>query len=178
MTITDFERFLCEKNIGYKRVEYAKEADFWRKICMFPGAAKGAEDSVTALEIPCPNGVKHINLQFCNVNGSTVFCDLWFGGYCFELFEYCDDENVMKAVEDNIEKIMSVNLRVIEGYDMKNHKWLFDAAYSDDDDFDMELYERVMRRINAERTLGDKLFHRQRLYEIYDYNKYRNRIKH
>ena len=132
-----------------------------------------------ALVIPAVNGVMDIELQFNQVRGEYIFDDMYFGDYCFEMFDYNPDMLEADLLE-NIGRIVDGKMAVIVRNDLKRKRWLGDAGFdlSDDDNvFGEPGFRAAVARIEKPKTLWQKLTGQREQYEIYDWRTYRRVIK-
>lgn len=179
MTLNGAEVLLNENNITFDMREFENEAAYWRHVSMFPYAKNAKSCKVIALSIRSNNGKRDITLQFNAVDNTFRFEELWFGDYCFEMFDYTE-EMLANDLLDRIKEIQSGNFLVIVANDLKNKRWLGDACFdiNDDDElFGQNGFERAMKRIRKPKGLISKLLKTQKQYDIYDWNTYQCIIK-
>lgn len=140
MNITEAEALLRGHNIPFETAEYADENTFYRQTFLFTNAHCTESLRVKALTVYSPNGHRNIVLQFTEKDGEFEFVDLYFGGFCFELFalEAGNSETEEKPEAVLLEMISDITageVSVIEAYDPKKKKrlgnWAFYGAEGD-----------------------------------------------
>ncbi len=178
MTLDEIKEMLQENNIPYEISEFENEREFWRHIILFNNTKDAKPCKVIALIIYSKNGKKNIELQFNESGGAFYFVDLYFGGYSYELFD-CQEKFLQQSVIDEINSIISNSVIVIAVNDLKNQKWLGDAGFSkkENDDSELQDFEKAMRRINKRKGFFAKLFKSRIQYEIYDWDSYECIVK-
>lgn len=179
MTLLEAKILLERKRIPYQTAQYENEAAYWRHCTSFPYTDSARNCKITALVIPAVNGVKNIELQFSRLRGEYVFDEMWFGGYCFELYE--QDPDLLEAdILDFIGQIVDGKLTVIEVNDLKKKRWksslCFDPTDSDDV-FGAPGLRAALEKIEAPKSLWKKLTGSSVQYDIYDWRTYRQIVK-
>ena len=179
MTLDEAEALLCENNISYELHKFKNEAEYWHHTALFPYTKNAKPCKVIAAVIKSNNGKKNIELQFSLINDVFYFEELWFGEYCFEMFD-CNEDMLAEELIRNISKIKQGNFIVIVLNDISIKRWIADACFDlceDDDDFGKPGYQKALQRINKPKGLISKLLRLKKQYEIYDWNTYRCIIK-
>lgn len=74
------------------------------------------------------NGKKNIELQFNAVGDVFRFEELWFGDYCYEMFDYNEDMLADDLIR-NILEIKQGNFIVIVLNDLRRKRRLSDACF-------------------------------------------------
>lgn len=179
MTLTEAKTLLERRRIPYQTAQYEDEAAYWRHCMPFPYADSARKCRITALVIPAVNGVKNIEIQFSRLHGEYVFDELWFGGHSFEMFDY-DPDLVEADIMDYIGQIVEGKLAVIEVNDLKKKRWksslCFDPTDSDSV-FGAPGFREAMEKIEAPKSLWEKLTGKRTQYDIYDWRTYRQIVK-
>ncbi len=179
MTLSEVKILLSENNIDFDVCEYENEATYWHHISLFPYIKISRNCRVTTLIIVSINKKKNIELQFNDVGNEFRFEELYFGDFCFEMFDY-NEEMLADDLLDQIKEIQSGNFVVIVANDLKNKRWLGDACFNpndDDDIFGQQGFEKTMARINKKKGFLARLFKSRTQYEIYDWNTYQCIVK-
>lgn len=179
MTLLEAKTLLERSRIPYQTARYESEADYFRHLSPFPYLKNARSCKVTVLVIPSVNGVKDIELQFIPKRGEYTFAELWFGGFSFEMFNW--DPDLLEAdLLDYIGRIADGKLAVIESNNLKKRRWGGDACYDltdDDSVFGAPGYQEAVAKIEAPKTLWQKLTGRRIQYDIYDWRTHRQVIK-
>lgn len=179
MTLIDAKVLLERNRIPYHTAQYESEKEYLQHLMSSPYIQNAPKRKVTALVIPSVNGVKDIELQFNRFRGEYRFEDLWFGSLCFDLFH--PDPHILEAdLLDRIGSIVNGKLAVIACYDLKRKRWISDGCYDltdDDNVFGAPGYEEALARIDAPKTLWQKLTGQKRQYDIYDWRTHRRIVK-
>lgn len=179
MTLNDAKVLLERKRIPYRTAQYESEAEYWRHISRFSDLSQAGSCRTMALVIPSVNGAKDIELQFNRVRGEYLFEELWFGAYDFEMSDY-DPDLVEADILDIIGQIVDGKLMVIEANDLKTKRWVnyscFDLTDSDAV-FGEPGYREAIEKIEAPKTLWQKLTGRKLQYDIYDWRTHRQIVK-
>lgn len=178
MTLDEAKALLSENNISFELIEFNNEADYWRHTSLFPYTKNAKPCKVIAMLIKSNNGKKNIELQFDAVGDVFRFEELWFGDYCYEMFDYNEDMLADDLIR-NILEIKQGNFIVIVLNDLRRKRRLSDACFDlcEDDDFGKPGYEKALQRINKPKGLISKLLISKKQYEIYDWNTYRCIVK-
>jgi hypothetical protein len=179
MTLNEAKTFLDRNRIPYHTAQYENEAEYWHHCMPFSRGENAKNCRVTALVIPAVNGVKDIELQFNRHRGEYEFQDLWFGGYSFEMFDALEDFLEADILEI-IGQIVDGKLAVIESYDLKKKRWRGDSCFDltdDDDVFGAPGYREALAKIEAPKTLWQKLTGKKLQYDIYDWRTHRQVVK-
>ncbi|MBQ9413932.1 MAG: hypothetical protein IJU16_02255 [Clostridia bacterium] len=180
MTIETVKELLNSNNISFDICHYSGEADFYRHICLFPYLKNAKPCKVTTIVIRSKNGHKDIELQFNETKGGTIFVDLYFGGYSYELFD-CQDEYLSDEIIREIDGIREGRVTVIEVYNLKKCRWIgdfvFDRNDMDDSIFGEAGFEKAMKKVQKPLSFFKKLFHAKIQYDIYDFERYQCIIK-
>lgn len=179
MNLNDAKTLLEKRRIPYHMARYESEAEYWQHLMPFPRTANARKCPVTALVIPAPNGVKHIELQFIRSRDDYIFEDLWFGGYSFEMFDYQPD--MLEAdLLDLIGRIADGKLAVIEANDPKRKRWIMDSCFDlkeDDNVFGAPGFREALSKIEAPKSFWQKLTGKAIQYDIYDWRTHRQIVK-
>ena len=179
MTLTEAKELLIENNITFSETRFSSISEFCSYLTPYM-INKDDTIQVIALIIKSDNGQKHIALEFIDQNndGNYTFYDLYFGQYFYELFD-CEEEHLSKSILDEINSIISNNVVVIVGNDLKNGKWLWDSIFdkNENDGFGLPGFEKAMQRIKKPKNFLSKLKRSKKQYEIYDWNTYQCIIK-
>ena len=179
MTLTDGKILMEKHRIPYQTVQYENQEAYYRHLALFPYTKNARNCKVIALVIPAVNGVMDIELQFNQVRGEYIFDDMYFGDYCFEMFDYNPDMLEADLLE-NIGRIVDGKMAVIVRNDLKRKRWLGDAGFDltdDDNVFGEPGFRAAVARIEKPKTLWQKLTGQREQYEIYDWRTYRRVIK-
>ena len=179
MTLTDAKTLLEKRRIPYHMAQYENEAEYLQHLMTFPNLRQAGSCRVAALVIPAPNGVKHIELQFNRTRGEYVFEELYFGSFCFELFDY-DPALLAADMLDIIGKIVDGKLTVITANDLKKKRWISDGCFDltdDDNVFGAPGFREAVAKIEAPKTFRQKLTGRTIQYDIYDWRTHRQIVK-
>ena len=179
MTLNEAKILLSENNIAFDVREFENETAYWCHVSMFPYTKNAKPCKVIALIIRSNNGRKDIELQFNAVDNDFHFEELWFGSYCFEIFDV-NEEMLADDLLDRIKEIQSGNFIVIVANNLKKKTWLGDACFErneNDDAFGQSGFEKAMKRIRKPKGPISKLFRTQKQYEIYDWNTYQCIVK-
>ena len=179
MTLNDAKVLLERKRIPYRTAQYESEAEYLRHLMPSPYIQNVPKYKVTALVIPSVNGVKDIELQFNRVRGPYLFTELWFGGYGFDMFYH--EPNILEAdLLDTIGRIVDGKLAIIDCFDLKRKRWISDCCYDltdDDNVFGAPGFEEALAKIEAPKTLWQKLTGQKLQYDIYDWRTHRQIVK-
>lgn len=179
MTLDEVKALLSENNISFGLYEFNNEAEYWHHTTLFPYTKNAKPCKVTAVIIRSNNGKKNIELQFNAVDDMFRFEELWFGDYCYEMFDYNEDMLADDLIR-NILEIKQGNLIVIVLNDIRKKRWLADACFDlsdDDDDAGEPGFQKALQRIKRPKGLLSKLLRFQEQYEIYDWNTYQCIVK-
>lgn len=180
MHITEAEALLRGHNIPFETAEYADENTFYRQNFLFTNAHCTERLRVKALTVYSPNGHRNIVLQFTETNGEFEFVDLYFGGFCFELFalEAGNSEAEEKPETVLLEMISDItagDVSVIEAYDLKKKKRLGNRAFYGAED--EAAYQNKIKRIGRPKGFFGRLFKTETLYEIFNWNEYNKIVR-
>lgn len=175
MTINEAQNLLNNNGIPFFQTHYTDEADFYHHALMFPYTKKCKKEEIIALVVLSKNGKKNIELQFNNTSDGYRFCELWFGGYSFEMFDvpknYLAQELLTKITE-----IMDNKVVFIDANNIKKQRWSADAVFSkedaDDALFGITGFQKAIEKINKPKSLWAKLTRSCIAYEVYDWNSY------
>ncbi len=179
MTLTDAKILLEKRRIPYQTAQYEDQAAYYRHLALFPYTKNARNCKVIALVIPAVNGVMDIELEFHQKRGEYLFRDMFFGDYCFEMFDYNTDLLEADLLE-NIGQIVDGKIAVIVKNDLKRKRWLGDSCFdlSDDDNvFGEPGFRGAVAKIEKPKTLWQKLTGGRIQYDIYDWRTYRRVIK-
>ncbi len=179
MTLLEAKTLFERRGIPYQIAQYENEAEYWRHCMPFSRGKNARNCRVTALVIPAVNGVKDIELQFNRHRGEYEFHDLWFGGYSFEMFDTLEDFLEADILE-TIGQIVDGRLTVVECYDLKKKRCVSDACYDLTDSdavFGAPGYREAIAKIEAPKTIWQKLTGKKLQYDIYDWRTYRQVVK-
>ena len=180
MTLETAKDLLNANNIPFEICYYRDEADFYRHICLFPYLKNAKPCKVTTIVIRSKNGHKNIELQFNETKDGTVFVELYFGGFSYELFD-CQEEYLSNEILREIADIREGKVTVIEANDLKKRRWIADAQFDRSDKEDPvfgELgFEKAMIKVQKPLSIFKKLFHAKIQYDIYDFESYQCIIK-
>ncbi len=179
MTLTEAKTLLEKRRIPYQTAQYEDEAAYWRHLMPFPYTGNARKCKITALVIPAVNGVKDIELQFSRLRGEYVFDELYFGSFGFELFDH-DPELVEADVLDFIGQIVDGKLAIIVANNLKKKRFVSDGAYDmtdSDSVFGAPGFRDAVAKIEAPKTLWQKLSGKKIQYDIYDWRTYRQIVK-
>ena len=156
MNLKEVKELLDKNNITYQLIQYNDDMDFWKHIIAFPSNTRGCKEKVIVIVIESNNGKKNIEIQFDETSDGFIFGELYFGGFCYELFdmkeEYLPDELISLITE-----IMECKLACIELVDLKNKRWLMDASYEYEDEESMSDYQRALQKIEKPRSFFDRI---------------------
>ena len=179
MTLTEAKELLMKNDITFEELEFETEAEYWLHAVSFPYIKNAKSCKVKAIIIKSNNEKKNIELQFNDVDGVYCFEELYFGDYCFEMFDYNDEEVLANDLISNILEIKQGNLRIINLTDLTKKRWLADACFDlNDDDASGEVdFQKAMKRIEKPKSFLSKLKKSKKQYEIYDWNTYQCIIK-
>lgn len=176
MNIDEAKKMLTSENITFSEVEYKDACEFTKHIYPFDKADKNADFSIKTLVIKSNNGYKNIELVFTDegCRGSYTFADLCFGEWFYNMSER-QEEALRKAVIDEINAIISNEVAVITTTKASNGKWLSTRCFDKRDNGDAGLlgYNRMIEKLEKEKSFIAKLFSSKMQYEIYDRNTYR-----
>lgn len=172
MTLAAVKDTLSKHEVSFTQVEYDCEKSYLQHVVMFPNIKNTSPHKVTALVIQSKNGKKDLELQFVFKNGDFIFRELWFGSYCYEMFDY-NEEQLSDALLSNISEAMQGRISVIVSNNLKKRKWNADAGFVLYDDGDKSEFENAVRRIENKKPLIDRLFKAEYQYEIYNWDSYR-----
>lgn len=179
MTLTEAKTLLERKRIPYQTALYESEAEYLRHLMPSPYTQNIPKCKVTALVIPSVNGVKNIEMQFNRVRGQYLFEELWFGSFCFDLYNH--DPDILEAdLLDIIGRIVDGKMAVIECYNLKRKRWVSDSSYDltdDDNVFGAPGLRDALKKIDAPRTFWQKLTGQKLQYDIYDWRTHRRVVK-
>lgn len=179
MTLTDAKILMERHRIPYQTAQYENEEAYYRHLALFPYTKNARDCKVIALVIPAVNGVMDIELQFNQKRGEYVFWDLFFGDYCFDMFDYNPDMLEADLLE-NIGQIVDGKLAVIVKNDLKRKHWLGDARFDltdDDNVFGEPGFRAAVAKIEKPKTFWQKLTGKRIQYDIYDWRTHRQVIK-
>lgn len=179
MTLTEAKMLLEKHRIPFEIVQYENEAAYWHHTTPFPYTKNARPCQVIALVIPSVNGVKHIELQFNQSRREFLFEELRFGGYSFEMFDHAPETLEMDLM-DYIFQIADGKLAVIEYNDLKHKRWRGDACFfmdDADDVFGAPGFREAVERIDAKKSLWNRLRGAQMQYDIYDWHTHRRIVK-
>ena len=179
MTLSEAKVMLEKRRIPYQTAQYENQAEFYLHLSPFSTIAHAKSCKVIALVIPSVNGVKDIELEFDQKRGEYVFVDLFFGDFCFEMFD-CDPELLEADVLDIIGQIVDGKLAVIVSNDLKRKRWVMDSSFmltDDDEVFGEPGFREAVAKAEAPKTFWQKLTGRKLQYDIYDWRTYRQILK-
>ncbi len=179
MTLTDAKILMERHRIPYQTAQYENEEAYYRHLALFPYTKNARDCKVIALVIPAVNGVMDIELQFNQKRGEYVFWDLFFGDYCFDMFDYNPDMLEADLLE-YIGQIVDGKLAVIVSNDLKRKRWLGDACFDltdDDNVFGEPGFRAAVARAERPKTFWQKLTGKRIQYDIYDWRTYRQIVK-
>lgn len=179
MTLTEAKTLLEKRRIPYQTAQYEDEGAYWRHLMPFPYTQSARKCKITALVIPAVNGVKDIELQFSRSRGEYFFDELYFGGYGFELFDQ-DPELVEADLLDFIGQIVDGKLAIIVANNLKKKRFVSDGCFDmtdSDSVFGAPGFRDAVAKIEASKTLWQKLTGPKIQYDIYDWRTYRQIVK-
>ena len=179
MTLSEGKVLLEKYRIPYHMTQYESEGEYFQHLMPGPGKTDSPKNQVAALVIPAVNGVKNIELQFNRRRGEYIFRELYFGSFCFELF-YQEPGTLEADILDIIGRIVDGKLAVVERFDLKRKRWVSDGSFdlsSDDNVFGAPGFREAVAKIEAPRSLGQKLIGRKCRYDIYDWRTWRQIVK-
>lgn len=169
MILEEAKKLLSDNGISFIQTEYDSETNYLKHITILQSAVSPRK--VTALVIQSKNAKRNLELQFNLTDNKFVFEDLWFGGFCYELYMY-DGETLKNKLLSIISQIMEGNVFAILAYNLKKNSWVAQSSFYfyPGGDFRNLQYEKAIRKIEKKKTFFDKFFKRKIQYEIYDWN--------
>ena len=179
MTLNEAIVLLNKNNISFSLHEFNNEAEYLHHTMLFPNTKNAKPCKVIAIIIRSNNGKKDIELQFNAVGDVFLFKELWFGDYCYEMFD-CNEDMLADDLIHKILEIKQDNLIMIILSDIRKKRWLADACFDlsdNNDNFGKPGFQKAMKRINRPKSLFSKLLRVKKQYEIYDWNSYQCIVK-
>ena len=179
MTLTDAKILLEKRRIPYQTARYEDEAAYWRHCMPFSNPGQAGNCKVTVLVIPSVNGMKDIELQFNFYRGEFVFEEFYFGGHSFAMSD-ADPDLLEADLLDLIGQIVDGKMAVILAADLKKKRWISDGCFDLTDSdcvFGAPGFRETVEKIDAPKTLWQKLTGQCIQYDIYDWHSYRQVVK-
>lgn len=180
MTLTEAKTLLDTNGIRYSESHFNCIAEFESHISSFTFPDSIEECASAILTVASSNNYRNIELLFIDEEheGDYFFYDLYFGQYCYELFDYFEeDEDQPQLLIDHINQIISNNTAVIIRNDLSRKIWDGDAIFEKNIASELQAFEKAKRRIQTKKGIIGKLFGIKTQYEIYDWNTYQCIIK-
>lgn len=172
MNLSRAKELLNKKGLPYELVEYSCEGEFWKHISQFANTSRATPTKVISLVINSPNKHKHLELQFNKSEKDYLFCELWFGDYSFEAFDYEADILEQEILSD-IESVISGGFVAFSIGDLKNRRWISDGLIEKNS----EALEKFKQKMSRPKSWLGKIFKTKIQYELYDWNTYKIAIK-
>lgn len=163
MTLEEGKRLLAGEGLPFAELHYESEGAYWADVYCWGNGGPGKDEPVTVLRISAPNGRRHLDLQFLG----EAFLDLWFGGFCLEMWENTEESpagELMECIRAVMEEGYWCRIRV----DAARGFWRGDAM-SDPEDGSMEDY---LEKLRTPKGFWARLLHKRFFYEVYDWNEY------
>ena len=172
MNLSRAKELLNKKGLSYELIEYSCEGDFWKHISQFSDTSKAAHSKMISLVINSPNKHKNLELQFNQLENDYLFCELWFGEYCFEAFDYEADILEQEILSD-IENVISGVFIAFSVSDLKNRRFISDGLFEKNS----ESLEKFKQKMSKPKSWAEKIFKTQMQYELYDWDTHKIVIK-